>query len=110
MSDNAKGLRVFFFNKLHAGADKAEYERWVREVDYPLARGLPAIESYYVTRAEGLVQGEGEPPYDYVEVIDITSLEEYRNALGGGPEIEQFFKEWSSFVAESVAVHATVIE
>jgi hypothetical protein len=110
MSNDARGLRVFFFNKLHPHADKADYERWVREVDYPLARSLPAITSYYVTRAEGLVQGEGEPPYDYVEVVDITSLEEYRNALGGGPEIEAFFAEWSSYVAESVAVHATVIE
>ena len=110
MSNDATGLRVFFFNKLHPHVEKTDYERWVREVDYPLARGLPAIKDYYVTRADGLVQGAGEPPYDYVEVIEITSLDEYRNALGGGPEIEQFFSEWSSYVAESIAVHATVIE
>ena len=83
--------------------------RWVREVDYPFARRLPAINSYVVTRLDALLMEEGEPPYDYLEVIEITSIDEYRAALSG-PEIEDFFKEWTSYVGESVAVYGEVIE
>lgn len=103
-------VRVFFLNKLRDGVDPADYERWVREVDYPLARGLPAIERYDVARLDGMVQGDGRPPYDYLEVVDITDLEEYRASLSGGPEIEAFFADWSRFVGESVAVYGEVIE
>jgi hypothetical protein len=103
-------VRVFFLNKLREGVDPAEYERWVREVDYPLARGLPTIRRYDVARLEGMLQGDGDPPCDYLEVVDISDLDEYRASLSGGAEIEAFFEEWSSFVGESVAVHGEVIE
>lgn len=102
--------RVFFLNKLRDGVEQADYERWVREVDYPFARSLPAINSYVVTRLDALLLEEGDPPYDYVEVVEITNIDEYRASLSGGPEIEAFFKEWSSFVGESVAVYGEVIE
>jgi uncharacterized protein (TIGR02118 family) len=102
--------RVFFLNRLREGVEPAAYEKWVREVDYPLARSLPAINSYVVTRLDGLVTEEGEAPYDHLEVVEITSIEEYRAALSGGPEVEAFFKEWSSYVGESVAVYGEVIE
>ncbi len=102
--------RVFFLNKLRDGIEKAEYERWVREVDYPFARGLTAIDSYVVTRLDALLMGEGELPYDYLEVIEIAGIEEYQAALSGGPEVEEFFEEWSSYVGESVAVYGEVIE
>jgi hypothetical protein len=102
--------RVFFLNKLREGVKPEAYEKWVREVDYPLARSLPAIDSYVVTRLDGLVMEEGGAPYDYLEVVEITSLEEYRAALSGGPEVEEFFEEWSSYVAESVAAYGEVIE
>lgn len=103
-------VRVFFLNKLRDGVDPADYERWVREVDYPLARALPTIKRYDVARLDGMLQGDGSLPCDYLEVVDITDLEEYRASLSGGPEIDAFFEEWSSFVSESIAVHGEVIE
>jgi REDY-like protein HapK len=104
--------RVFFLNRLREGADPADYERWVREVDYPLARRLPTIRSYVVTRLDGLVDGDGEPPYDYLEVVEITELEAYRLSLspGSSPELQAFGEEWSSFVGESLAVYGEVLE
>jgi hypothetical protein len=102
--------RVFFMNTLKKGVEASEYEQWVREVDYPLARALPAIKEYTVSRLEGFVQGDGELPCEYLEVIDVTDLDEYKAALSGGPEVEKFFEEWSSYVGESVMVHAAIIE
>ncbi len=103
--------RVFFLNKLREGVDPAAYERWVREVDYPFARRLPTIESYVVTRLDGLFEG-GEAPYDYLEVVEITELDAYRKSLdrGSSPELKQFFEEWSSFVGESLVVYGEVLE
>ena len=68
-----------------------------------------AIADYTVTRIEGTLSGEGESPYDYLEVIEITDLEEYR-ALGALPEFQQLLQEWSQFVAEAVMIHGDVIE
>jgi hypothetical protein len=103
--------RVFFLNKLRDGIDPADYERFVREVDYPFARRLPTIRSYVVTRLDGLFDG-GEAPYDYLEVVEITELEAYRKSLDprASPEVKQFFDEWSGFVGESLVVYGDVIE
>jgi hypothetical protein len=101
--------RVFFLNTLRGGIAPAAYEDWVRRVDYPVARAQPAIESYVVTRLDGLVTGEGEPPYQYLEVIEITSIEEYRASLSGNVELERLLEDWSEYVGESVAVYGEVI-
>jgi REDY-like protein HapK len=103
--------RVFFLNKLREGVDPADYERFVREVDYPFARRLPTIRSYVVSRLEGLFDG-GEAPYDYLEVVEITELEAYRKSLdpSADREVQRFFEQWSSFVGESLVVHGEVID
>ena len=70
--------RVFFLNTLKEGIDPAAYEEWVQKVDYPVARRQPAISSYVVTRLEGHVTEGAELPCQYLEVIEVTSIEEYR--------------------------------
>ena len=101
--------RVFFLNRLREGADPEEYEAWIRRVDYPIARAQGAITSYTVTRIEGTLSGEGDSPYDYLEVLEITDLEAYR-ALGELPEFQQLLREWSQYVAEAVMIHGQVID
>lgn len=101
--------RVFFLNRLRDGVAPEDYERWIREVDYPLARSLESIRSYVVTRLDGTLDG-GPSPYGYLEVVEITDLAAYRAELSSGPDSEAFAKEWSSYVGESVAVHGEVIE
>jgi len=103
--------RVFFLNALRDGVDPGDYERFVREVDYPFARSLPTIRSYVVTRLDGLFNG-GPAPYDYLEVVEITELEAYRKSLdpSANPEVQRFFDEWSSFVGDSLVVYGEVIE
>lgn len=102
--------RVFFLNTLREGTDPNEYEEWIRRVDYPVARSQPPIESYVVTRLDGLIGGEGSPPYHYLEVIEVTSVDEYQAGLAGNDEMESLLREWSRYVESSVAVHGIVIE
>jgi hypothetical protein len=101
--------RVFFVNKLRPGVDPEEYEAWVREVDYPIARAQGAILAYTVTRIDGTLSGDGSSPFTHLEVIDITDIEAYR-ALGARPDFQELISEWSQFVEEAVMVHGTVID
>jgi len=101
--------RVFFFNRLGDGADPAEYERWVREVDYPKARSIPSIRSYEVVRIDGPLRDSGID-YDYVEVVEVTDLDDYRGDLSSLPGREQFVAELRAFIPSADAAVGTLIE
>jgi hypothetical protein len=101
--------RVFFFNRLAEGADPAEYERWVREVDYPKARSIPSIRSYEVVRVEGPLR-DSAVPYDYVEVVEVSDVDSYRSDLASLPGRESFVAELRAFVPTADAVVGTLIE
>ena len=100
---------VFFLNKLRAGVDPAEYEEWVRIVDYPTARALTTINSYVVAKTATTLDGQPSP-YDYIERVEVTNIDDYRNELANATGMDDFFKQWSSRVGESVAVHGEEIE
>ena len=101
--------RVFFFNRLREGVDGSDYERWVREVDYPKARAIPSMVSYEVVRVDGPLRDSGVD-YDYIEVVEVTDLDSYRSDLGDLPGREEFVTELRSFVGPADAVHGTLIE
>jgi len=100
---------VFFLNKLHETVKAEDYERWVREVDYPTAKTLVSIVDYKVARIEGLLDGDDRPPYDYIERVEITDLDDYRRDLAH-PELNEFKQAWMARVAESIALQGTVLE
>ncbi len=100
---------VFFLNKLRDGVAPEEYEQWIREVDYPVARALPQIKSYVVAKIDRTLDGK-DSPYPYIERVEVTDLAEYQNALANAEGMEEFFAQWSSYVGESIAVHGEEIE
>ena len=100
---------VFFLNTLREGVEASEYERWLREVDYPAARSLRTIRSYHVVRVDGQL-GECRTTCDYVEIVEIADLERYREELAGLPGREQFVDQLRSFVGEANAFHGTLVE
>ena len=100
---------VFFLNKLHPHVEPGAYEEWVRTTDYPTARSIPSIVEYRVARIDGLLDGTGPAPYDYVERVVTRDVEGYRRDLAD-PRLDAFKAAWASRVAESVAVHGTVID
>jgi hypothetical protein len=89
---------VFWFSKLKEGAQAAAYERWVQETDYRLARDVRCVAHYRVHRLAGPVEGEGAAPYDYIEVLDVTDIDEYRAALKNHPAIQQIIAEIGQYV------------
>ena len=67
---------IVLFN-LKPGLTAADYERWALETDLPTARRLPSIDAFGLSRSTGLLMGEGQPPYQYVEVIDINDMDQF---------------------------------
>ena len=99
---------VFFLNRLRDDVSPGQYEQWVREVDYPVARALKTIESYVVNRITGTLEG-GTAPYHYIERVEVTNLTSYQQELKDGEGMEDFFQQWTALVGESVAVHGEEI-
>lgn len=100
---------VYFLNTLHSHVSAEDYEQWVRTVDYPTARSIPSIEEYTVWQAGGLLEGDDDSPYQYIERVLITDLATYRADLQD-PRLGDFGQQWSSYVAKSVAVTCTLVE
>jgi len=65
---------IVLFN-LKPGTSVADYEAFARETDLPIVNALPSIDRFEVHKAEGLLGG-GASPYQYIEIIDVNSLEQ----------------------------------
>ena len=71
----------FLISTLKPGVDPAEYERWVRERDYALVRSKPNYLSYTVHRIQGPIAGAAEAGWQYIERIEVRSLEQHDRDL-----------------------------
>jgi len=67
---------IVFFNLTDA-ASRSAYEDWARSTDLPVVRKLPSVDSFEVHRVTGLVGSDEAAPYDYVEIIDVNSMEQF---------------------------------
>ncbi|SFQ37969.1 hypothetical protein K8Z49_16725 [Actinomadura madurae] len=60
---------------LHPGADPAEFEAWVRDVDYATCPELPSVQAFDVVRVPGERAGR------YVEIIRVSSAAEFEKDM-----------------------------
>lgn len=70
-------MRIIVLFNLKPGVDAATYEAWAKATDIPGVRGLPSVTDFQVYRATGVLGGEGQSPYAYLEVIDITDMAQF---------------------------------
>ena len=71
----------FLISTLRPGVDPVEYEQWVRERDYALVRSKPNYLSYSVHRIRRPVQGAEDAGWQYIERIEVRSLEQHDRDL-----------------------------
>lgn len=105
--------RVFFLTQLKPDADPDAYERFLREVDYPKAQQLLPVSYYRATRIEGKAIGEGESPFQYIEVLDIDDYDAYLAALASPPpEIAELIEQVFSYIDDRtmIALFGEVVE
>jgi hypothetical protein len=99
---------VFFLTRLTSEKVREEYERWVREVDTPLAVQLDGVQSYRVVRLDAdAMDGAQRPEYSYIEIIEVSDLQAYRAAIASAPQ--SFFNQFRTFIGSFDAVAGTVI-
>jgi hypothetical protein len=65
---------VVLFN-LKEGVAAEEYEQWAKTTDLPTVNGLTSVNGFAVQRSAGLLMGEGDPPYQYIEIIDVNDMQ-----------------------------------
>ncbi len=92
---------VFFLTKLKEGADLGAYEKWVEEYDYPTCKknfkSVIFYVAYKVNKAEC-----PDSPYDFIEHIDMTSMEEYKQEVET-PEFQELLRQWAEFIDSETA-------
>jgi hypothetical protein len=97
--------RVFFLTRLRPEADQAEYEQFLRDVDYPRSKELLPVSSYLATRIEGRAVSDGDVPYQYVEVLDIDDYDAYLAAFANpSPAVAELIEQVFSYVDQKTAV------
>jgi hypothetical protein len=69
-----------------------DYERWLREYDYPVARTLPSIASYRTHRIEGPITGAEGAGWHYLERIEVRDVEQYQKDLAS-PAGQELFRQ-----------------
>ena len=70
-------MRIVCLFNLKPGVDPQDYEEWARGTDMPGANALSSVRGFTVHRATGLFGSEAAPPYQYIEIIDITAMDPF---------------------------------
>ncbi|MFK7828792.1 MAG: REDY-like protein HapK [Congregibacter sp.] len=76
-------LIVVLFN-LKSGASRDDYENWAKSTDIPTVNALGSVNSFSVVRTTGMLGNDNAAPYQYVELLDIKSMD----ALGADTSSE----------------------
>lgn len=96
-------MRILVLFNLKPGVDPAAYEDWARRRDIPTVRALPSIAGFEVAAATGLLMGEGTPPYQYVEVIDVADADRFAKDVATAA-IQKISAEFQEFADNPVFV------
>jgi hypothetical protein len=67
--------RIFVLFNLKVGTDKGIYENWARNSDAPSVNDLPSVNNFTVHRATGVLGSEAPSPFDYIEILDVSSMD-----------------------------------
>lgn len=89
---------VMWFSRLQPGVDAADYERFVREVDYPAAEQIGSIIRYESIRIFGPATGSGELPYQFIDLAEITDIDAYRRDLAEHPAAREVHGQFERYV------------
>lgn len=64
---------LVLFN-LKPGVSVETYERFAKNTDLPIVRGLKSIDRFDVYKASGLLGSSAKPPYAYAELIQVNDM------------------------------------
>ncbi len=94
---------IVLFN-LKENADPAEYQAWAHSRDLVEVNRLPSVDRFRVLRSVGLLGGADDPPYQYVEVIDLNSMEKFGEDIQSAV-VAELASEFRQFAVNPVFIH-----
>jgi hypothetical protein len=71
----------YVITTLKPGVKREDYERWLVEYDYKVARSLPSIVSYRTHRIEGPINGAETAGWSYIERIEVRNVDQYQQDI-----------------------------
>jgi len=86
---------MVLFN-LKTATNKQAYEDWARGRDIPAVRSLPSVSAFNVHRTSDFSNPSEQTPYSYVEVIEITEMESFKNDIAQ-PAMQEVAKEFQRY-------------
>jgi len=90
---------AFTRTKLHPGVRREEYEQWIADFVYPQVERIRSVLSYRIYSMRDLdADREDAGPYDYVEVIRVSSLDAYRDEVKHNPAAMAIARELAKWV------------
>lgn len=87
----------YVITTLKPGVKREDYERWLREYDYVVAKKLPSIVSYRTHRIEGPINGAETAGWNYIERIEISDVDQYQRDMAspaGQELIRQLYEHY----------------
>ena len=70
----ANKFMIVLFN-LNEDQDEADFISWMKENDIPVVTKLSSVTEYNLAKTIGMLGGDGNPPYKYMEIIRISDFD-----------------------------------
>lgn len=68
-------MKIIVLFNLKSDADPEAYENWAKTIDIPGVNALVSVNRFTVHKSSGQFGSDAAPSYDYVEIIDISTLD-----------------------------------
>jgi hypothetical protein len=89
---------------LMPGVDPADYERWLKEYDYKVARSLPSLVSYRTHRIEGPINGAETAGWSYIERIEVRDVAQYQRDIASPAGQELMRQLYGNYLERSKTI------
>ena len=93
---------IVLFN-LKKGARKRDYEKWAKTTDLPTVKKLDSIDDFRLYKCKSLLMGDGKPPYQYCEIIEVNDMEKFGADIGTR-KMKKVAKEFQGFADNPIFI------
>ena len=90
---------IFMVNNAKDAKSADEYEKYLKRKKIAFIRSQPWAKSYEIYRIDGVL-GPGQPPYQFVAKMEVTSVGDFGKAMQS-PEMQAFAKEYDAYLQPS---------
>ncbi len=94
-------MRLIALITLKAGADRDAFEAMARTREAPGIGALVSVSDLELLRATGVLQSGATLPCDYIEIIDVTDIDEFLKDSEGSNAVG---RELGDFVEQMVTI------